>query len=128
MRFTTIAAIVVCAVNTSVLSAGAEKARANEKARAKAPAVSKAVTVTGCLERDREAFRLTETSGAQAPKSRSWKSGFLKKRASDLDLVESSRKAKLKDHVGHRDALTGAIADGALHVQSVRHLSASCGH
>jgi hypothetical protein len=120
MRFTTIAAIIVCAIHTSVLSAGAEKAKA------KAAVASKAVTVTGCIERDEDSFRLTGTSGAQAPTSRSWKSGFIKKRASDLTVVESSRKIKLKDHVGHRDALTGPIADGELRVQSMRHLAGSC--
>jgi hypothetical protein len=121
MRFTTIAAIVVCAVNTSVLSAGAEKAKAKT-------AAGKSVTVTGCIERAEDAFRLTATSGAQAPTSRSWKSGFLKKRASDLDVVDTSKKIKLKDHVGHRDALTGTIDDGELRVHSMRHLAASCGH
>ena len=120
MRFTTIAAIVVCAVNTSVLSAGAEKAKAKSDGRS--------VTVTGCLEREADAFRLTSTSGLQAPKSRSWKSGFLKKRASDLGVVDGSKRVKLKDHVGHRDALTGTIEDGELRVQSMRHLAASCSH
>lgn len=120
MRFTTIAAVVICAINTSVLSAGAEKAKAK-------PAVaSKAVTITGCIERTDHAFRLTETSGAQAPKSRSWKSGFLKKRAADLGVVDASKKIKLKDHVGHRDALTGTIENGEFRVQSMRHLAASC--
>jgi hypothetical protein len=123
MRFTTIAAFVVCVLNTSVLSAGAEKAKAK-------PAVvaSKAVTVTGCIERDEDVFRLTGTSGAHAPKARSWKSGFLKKRASDLAVVDAAKKVKLKDHVGHRDALTGTIEDGEMRVQSMRHLAASCGH
>ncbi len=122
MRFTTIAAILVCAVNTGVL--GAEAAGA----KGKATVGQKAVTVTGCLERDENDFRLTSTSGAQVPKSRSWKSGFLKKRASDLEVVDPSRRVKLKDHVGHRDALTGTVEDGELRVQSMRHLAASCGH
>lgn len=119
MRFTTITAIVVCAVNTSIVM-GAEKAKAKAT-------TANAITVTGCLERDDDAFRLTDTSGAQAPKARSWKSGFLKKRASDLDVVDASKKIKLKDHVGHRDALTGTVEEGELRVQSVRHLAASCG-
>ena len=121
MRFTTIAAIVVCAINTSVLTAGAEKAKAK-------PAASKAITITGCIERSDDAFRLTEPSGAQAPKSRSWKSGFLKKRTSDLGVIDASRKIKLKDHVGHRDALTGTLENGEFRVHSMRHLAASCGN
>ena len=34
-----------------------------------------AVTVTGCLEKSDEGYRLKDTSGVAAPKSRSWKSG-----------------------------------------------------
>lgn len=119
MRFTTIAAIVVCAVNTSVLTAGAERAKDR---------TSKAVTVTGCLEREDNAFRLTETSGTEAPKARSWKSGFLKKHASDLEVMDPAKKVKLKDHVGHRDALTGTVDGREMRVQSMRHLAGSCGY
>jgi hypothetical protein len=122
MRFTTIAAIVVCAINTSVLDAGAEKARA------KAGVASKAVTITGCIERHEDAFRVTRASGAQVPTSRSWKSGFLKKRPADVSVVDASRKIRLKDHVGHRDALTGTIENGGMRVQSMRHLAAGCGN
>ena len=43
------------------------------------PAAS--VTLTGCLERDDETFRLKNTTGDDAPKARSWRSGFLRKRA-----------------------------------------------
>ena len=38
-----------------------------------------AVVIEGCLEQNGEAFRLKNTTGEDAPKSRSWKSGFLKK-------------------------------------------------
>ena len=119
MRFTTVAAIVVCAVNASVVAgAGAER-----KANAAAPSV----TVNGCLERDDAAFRLTDTSGAQAPRERSWRTGFLRKRNSDLGVVEAGKKLKLKDHVGHRVSLSGTVTDGELRASSVRHLAASCG-
>jgi hypothetical protein len=120
MRFTTIAAIVVCAVNASVV-AGADS-KSKEKA-----AVAPSITVTGCLERDDQAFRLTETGGAQAPTTRNWKTGFLKKRNSDLDVHEGSKKLKLRDHVGHRVAVTGQVSDGEMRAQSMRHLAASCG-
>lgn len=121
MRFTTIAAIVVCAINASVV------AGADTKGKAKAAPASP-VTVTGCLEHDDAAFRLTETSGKQAPKSRSWKTGFITKRNSDLEVVDASKKLKLKDHVGHRVAMTGSVRDGEMRAQSMRHLAASCGH
>jgi hypothetical protein len=119
MRFTTIAAIVVCAVNASVVAG----ASAKEKS---APATT--VTVSGCLERDDAAYRLTETNGAQAPKERSWKTGFIRKRNSNLDVVDASKKMKLKDHVGHRVSMTGTIHDGEMRASSMRHLAASCGH
>ena len=40
------------------------------------------VTITGCLEvsTSGDTFRLTDTEGVDAPKSRSWRSGFFKKR------------------------------------------------
>lgn len=120
MRFTTFAAIVVCAVNTTVV-AGAGKAKS--KAAAAPP-----VTVTGCLERDEAAYRLTETGGEHAPKARSWKTGFITKRNSNLDIVDASKKLKLKDHVGHRVAMTGSVNDGEMRAQGMRHLAASCGH
>jgi hypothetical protein len=125
MRFTTIAAIVVCAVNASVV-AGAE-AKAKAKAKANNGAAS-AVTVSGCLERDDDVFRLTETGGAQAPKERNWKTGFVRKRNSDLQIVDASKRLKLKDHVGHRVSVTGSVADREMRASSMRHLAASCGH
>jgi hypothetical protein len=124
MRFTTIAAIVVCAVNASVVVGADAKAKGKAKAAVAAPSV----TVTGCLERDDVAFRLTETDGKQAPKARSWKTGFITKRNSDLDVVDASKKLKLKDHVGHRVSMTGNVKDGELRASSMRHLAASCGH
>lgn len=122
MRFTTVAAIVVCAVNAGIVA----RADADEKARGRRTA--EPVTVTGCLERDDSAFRLVETSGPHAPTARSWRSGFLKKRPADLDVVNASRKLKLQNHVGHRVAVTGRVQDGEIHAQSMRHLAASCGH
>jgi len=121
MRFSTIAAIVICAVNATVV-AGAD---ARSKAKA-APASN--VTVSGCLERDDAAFRLTETSGNDAPKARSWRTGFITKRNSNLDVVDASKKLKLRDHVGHRVSVTGSVKDGEMRASSLRHLAASCGH
>ena len=120
MRFTTIAAIVVCAVNASIV-AGAEKGK--EKA-----AASSSVTVTGCLERDDDIYRLTETTGKQAPRARSWKTGFIMKRNSNLAIVDASKKLKLKDHVGHRVSMTGSVQDGQMRAHGMRHLAASCGN
>jgi hypothetical protein len=125
MRFSTIAAIVVCAINASVV-AGSD-GKDSSKAGAKGAATS-SITVTGCLERAEAVYRLTETGGSQAPQSRNWKTGFLRKRNTNLDIVDASRKLKLKNHVGHRVAMTGHVQEGEMRAQSMRHLAASCGH
>ena len=81
---------------------------------------AKPVTVIGCLERTEEGFRLKETSGAEAPKTRSWKSGFLKKASASLDVVDASRTLQLRDHVGHRVSVTGTVADREMLARSLR--------
>jgi hypothetical protein len=47
------------------------------------------VTITGCVELVGGRFWLTDTSGVEAPKSRSWKTGFLKKRPSRIEFVDA---------------------------------------
>lgn len=86
---------------------------------------SAAVTITGCLERDDETFRLKDTSGLDAPKSRSWKSGFLRKRSATIELVAADR-VKLTDHVGERVSVTGMLQDREMQVRSLQRLAASC--
>lgn len=88
-------------------------------------ATTKPVTVTGCLERTDEGFRLKETAGADAPKSRSWKSGFLKKSSATLDVVDPSRSLQLASHVGRRVSVTGTLTDRDLAAKSLRRVG-SC--
>ena len=83
------------------------------------------VTVTGCLERAEGGFRMKDTAGADAPKARSWKSGFLKKGAATLDVVDPARTLQLADHVGRRVSVTGTLLDRELRARSVRRLG-SC--
>jgi cytoskeletal protein RodZ len=87
---------------------------------AKAPPV----TLTGCLERTDEGFRMTDTAGAEAPKSRSWKSGFLKKGPATLDVVDPARSLQLADHVGRRVSVTGTLVDREMRARSLRRLGA----
>ena len=89
-------------------------------AAAKAPPV----TVTGCLERTDDGFRMKETSGADAPKSRSWKSGFLKKGSAAVDVVDSTRSLQLADHVGRRVSVTGTLVDREMRARSLRRVGA----
>jgi hypothetical protein len=81
-----------------------------------------AVTITGCLERDKDTFRLKETD---APKGRSWKSGFLKK-SSKVQVVDGSNRLKLGNHVGHRLAITGLLKDRELEARSFKMVEPSC--
>jgi hypothetical protein len=92
-----------------------------------APAsTSAAVTVTGCLERADDAFRLKDASGADVPKSRSWKSGFLKRGPASLEVVDASNRLKLSNHVGERVSLTGTLVDREMQARSLQRVTASC--
>ena len=82
------------------------------------------ITLTGCLERTDEGFRMKDTSGADAPKARSWKSGFLKKGSATVDVVDPSRTLQLADHVGRRVSVTGTLTDRELSARSLRRLGA----
>ena len=92
---------------------------------AKSPA-SRAVTVTGCLEKSDEGYRLKDTSGIAAPKSRSWKSGFLKKGTASVDVVDASHSLALNSQVGHRVAVTGPLTDREMQAESVHRVASSC--
>jgi len=84
------------------------------------------VTITGCLELDGETFWLMDTSGVEAPRSRSWRSGFLKKRRSRIELVDAATTLKLPDYVGERVAATGIFMDREMRARSLRRIAASC--
>jgi len=86
------------------------------------------VTITGCLENagSGDRFRLTDTEGTSAPKSRSWRTGFLKKHSASVDLVGARDVAALRQQVGQRVAVTGVQTDRELKVSSVRVMSTSC--
>ena len=66
-----------------------------------------AATITGCLETDGTRFRLTDTEGSDAPRSRNWRTGFLKKRSTAVALVEPPDPGALHTQVGQRVAATG---------------------
>lgn len=85
------------------------------------------VTLAGCLEREGDDFRLNDVTGADAPKARSWKSGFLKKGKASVDVVDATHALRLADQVGRRVSVTGALADRELKARSLRRVAASCG-
>ena len=84
------------------------------------------VTITGCLERSDDNFRLTNTSGAPAPTSRSWKSAFLKKRPVTIEVVDTVKRLNLRSHVGQRVAVTGTLVDREMQVGSLQRIASSC--
>jgi hypothetical protein len=111
----------------SMAAAATDTSRADIAAIESAPEPRSAgVTITGCLERTDETFRLKDTTGAGAPKARSWKSGFLKKGSASIDVVDASKRLNLRNHVGQRVSLTGTLVDREMHVRSVQRVSASC--
>ena len=109
------------AAMTSSASAAPLTASTAVTVTAKAPPV----TVTGCLEEHDKAFRLTDTSGADAPKSRSWKSGFLKKGAASVNVVDATKALNLSGHVGRRVSVTGTLDGRDMNARSMRSLG-SC--
>ena len=78
-------------------------------------------TITGCLEKEDEGtFRLTDASGTDAPTSRSWKSGFLKKRPAHIELADGVGTLNLRNLIGRRVAASGTLVERELRAHSVR--------
>jgi hypothetical protein len=91
------------------------------------PVAPGSVTVTGCLETSgNNRYQLTDTAGAEAPRSRSWRSGFLKKRSTSVALVASPDPETLRTQVGQRIAATGQLTSRELRVTSLQVLGARC--
>jgi hypothetical protein len=84
------------------------------------------VTITGCVENDEETFWLKDTSGADAPKSRNWKSGFLRKRPAPIALLDASHALKLTNYVGQRVAATGTLVNREMRAHSLQRVGSSC--
>lgn len=86
------------------------------------------VTITGCLEgsANPNQFRLTDTDGIDAPRSRSWRTGFLKKHSTSVALVEPLDPHTLQAQVGQRVAATGLLTSHELRMTSLRVISPGC--
>jgi hypothetical protein len=85
-----------------------------------------AVTITGCVEQDDNSFWLKDTSGTEVPQTRSWRSGFLKKRPSRIELVDAGHSLKLRGYVGERVAATGTFVNREMQARSLRRVATSC--
>ena len=103
-------------------------APASAATAATAPASPKApvTTIVGCLEKNGESFRLKNTSGDDAPKSRSWKSGFIKKGTATVTVVDPTDSFGLPNRIGQRVSVTGSLVDRELQARSVRRVASTC--
>lgn len=90
---------------------------------------AKTVTLTGCVRSgERNTFVLTKVEGAEAPKARGWKTGYLLKRPAHVDVVSAASAVRLREHVGRRVSVTGTLERkdrSQLRARSIRVLS-SC--
>jgi hypothetical protein len=81
-------------------------------------------TITGCLEQQGDRFRLKDANGADAPSSRNWKFGFLKRGRDPIDLVDAG--TTIANHVGTRVRVTGILEDHRVRVRSLIRVADSC--
>jgi hypothetical protein len=90
------------------------------------PAAKPAVPVTlvGCLQRDGETFWLKNASGDDAPKSRSWKTGFFTRRPSRINVA--GPRSALTSNVDTRVEVSGMLNDRELQTRSLRRVAATC--
>jgi hypothetical protein len=85
------------------------------------------VTIAGCLEHYSAGFRLTDATGDVVPASRSWRTGFMKKRAAKIDVIDPSNPVRLANHVDERVSVTGALMEQRrMEVRSLRRISPTC--
>jgi hypothetical protein len=84
-------------------------------------------TYVGCLraENGGKKFVLTDVTGPDAPKARSWKTGFLTKRRAKLQIVAPG--LPLRDHVGRLVQVTGRRSDKVLRARALKVVASTCG-
>ena len=88
--------------------------------------VAPTATLAGCLTFDDGEYRLKDATGTDAPKSRSWKSGFLARRSSTIEVVDSNQSLSLSAHVGQRVEVGGALVERQMQARSLQRLAESC--
>lgn len=99
---------------------------APSKGKARGTGNGDMVTYVGCLRAEEagERFMLTEISGPNAPRSRSWKTGFITKRTMDVE-VAGPRK-KLTQNVGRLVRITGRRSGHDIVAHSITYAGATC--
>ena len=82
------------------------------------------VTISGCLDIDGKSAWLKNATGVDAPRTRSWRSGFLKKRSSRIALVDGPSSAEAYD--GRPVSVTGVLVDREMRVSSLKPIAGDC--
>ena len=82
------------------------------------------VTLSGCLDFDGKSAWLKDTSGVDAPRTRSWRSGFLRKRSPRIALVDGPSSAEVYD--GRLVSVTGVLVDREMRVSSLKPIAGDC--
>lgn len=112
--------------STSPAAAKTHDASATASSATAKAAKAPVTTLEGCLEQSGDSFHLKNTSGVDAPKSRSWKSGFLKKGTATVDLVDVSDSLGLANRVGTRVSVSGTLVDREMQAHSIHRVASSC--
>jgi hypothetical protein len=103
-----------------------KRSAAPHAANANAAQAPERVTITGCLEENHDVFKLKDTEGVDAPKSRNWKTGFLTKHAASVTLLDQKNRMKLGSHVGERVSVSGMLSDRDIEVRSISRVANTC--
>ena len=83
-------------------------------------------TIAGCLTFDAGEYRLKDATGTDAPKARSWKSGFMAKRSATIEILDSNQSLGLAAHVGQRVEIGGTLVEREMQARSLHRLADSC--
>jgi hypothetical protein len=117
------------ALGTSILMMSVHAYGAGQTSADQKPAAPKtpATTVTGCLRVEGNQFQLTNLKGSARHSGRSWKTGFVKKTAKNVEVVGASTNVKLIEHVGREVSVVGTRDDDThLRASSIKRVATSC--
>jgi hypothetical protein len=112
--------------DTPAKAVSVKKQNPPHAASANAAQAPERVTITGCLEQNHDLFKLKDTEGTDAPKSRNWKTGFLTKHSATITLLDQKNRMKLGNHVGERVSVTGMMSEHDLDVRSISRVANTC--
>lgn len=110
-----------------VFAAVAVSSPAPAKSKGIAASQESMVTYVGCLRVADHGDRvmLTDIGGPNAPRARTWKTGFITKRPISMEVMPV-RGMRLRDNVGRLVRVTGRRSGDDLYAQSITFAGATC--